>query len=95
MDMALPPKFVHPIQAAPFSFKQVLSDKLHSTLVIKPVGSNKIAHALHSLVLSSPTKSIFHHSTLTDASDPKSKIANLLCKERGRTYLFSQVTGAK
>ncbi len=45
------------IQVVTFSFKQVLSDKLHSTLVIKPVSSKKISHAQQCSMLSNPTDS--------------------------------------
>ncbi len=57
--------------------EQVLSNKLHSTLVIKPVSSKKISHAQLSLMLSNSFEST-HHPTLVEISDPKSKITSLL-----------------
>ncbi len=78
MEPAFSPKLVCPIQVAPVSFEQVLSDKLHITLVIKPVGSKMITHAMHSLMLSNPTESICH-LTPAETSGPKSKITSLLC----------------
>jgi hypothetical protein len=37
-----PPKVVQPISTAPVSFDQALSNKLHSTLVIRPTASKKV-----------------------------------------------------
>jgi hypothetical protein len=54
---------------APVSFDQVLSNKLHSTLVIRPIASKK--------VLAAPTKPLQQPSR-ADASDVKSKIVTLL-----------------
>ncbi len=39
-----PPKVFLPIQMAPVSFDQVLSNKLHSTLVIRPPASKKVSN---------------------------------------------------
>jgi hypothetical protein len=46
--------------------------------VIKPVSSKKISHAQQSLALSNPNESTCHPTTV-ETSDPKSKIASLLC----------------
>jgi hypothetical protein len=77
MDPASSPKLVQPVRAFTFLFEQVLSNKLHSTLVIKPVSSKKISHAQQSLTLSDSTEST-HHPTAVEASDPKSNFTSLL-----------------
>jgi hypothetical protein len=66
-----------PNLAAPVSFKQVLSNKLHSTLVIQPIASKKVGTALLLSKLAKPTKPL-HQPSLSDASDVKSKIVVLL-----------------
>jgi hypothetical protein len=66
------------------SFEQVLSDKLHSTLVIKPVACKNTLHAQQSSMSSNPTESMYH-PTLGDVLDPKLKIASLLCNNDVRT----------
>ncbi len=71
------PKVVCPIQTAPVSFAQVLSNKLHSTLVIRPIASKKVLTALLLPKLAKPTK-LLHQPSLLDAIDVKSKIATLL-----------------
>jgi hypothetical protein len=70
-------KVVRPLRVAPVSFEQVLSNKLHSTLVIQPSTSKKVSAALLSSKLAKPTKPL-HQPSLADASDVKSKIATLL-----------------
>jgi hypothetical protein len=62
---------------APVSFEQVLSNKLHSTLVIRPIASKKVLTALLLSKLTKPTKPL-HQPSHTDASDVKSKIVTLL-----------------
>ncbi len=75
MGPVSPPKVVCPI--APVSFKQVLCDKLHSTLVIRPIASQKVSTALLLSKLAKPTKPL-HQPSLSDASDVKFNIATLL-----------------
>ncbi len=77
MSPVSPPKVVCPLCIAPVSFEQVLSDKLHSTLVIQPIASKKVSTALLSSKLVKPTKPL-QQPSLTDASDVKSKIVTLL-----------------
>jgi hypothetical protein len=84
MDPALPPKLFQPVQAVTFLFKQVLRNKLHSTLVIKPDNSKKISHAQQSLTLSYSTESTCH-PTAVEISNPKTKIASLLHNSRQGT----------
>jgi hypothetical protein len=62
---------------APVSFEQVLSNKLHSTLVTRPIASKKVSTALLSSKLAKPTKPLQQPSH-ADASDVKSKIVTLL-----------------
>jgi hypothetical protein len=62
MDLASPAKLVGTVQANAFSFEQVLSDKLYSTLVIKPVALKMVLHVTGSLMLTYPREST-HHST--------------------------------
>jgi hypothetical protein len=62
---------------APVSFEKILSDKLHSTLVIQPIASKKVSTALVSSKLAKPTKPL-QQPSLTDTSDVKSKIVTLL-----------------
>ncbi len=71
-----PPKVVYPLSMAPVSFEQVLSDKLHSTL-IRPTASKKVLTALLLSKLAKPTEPL-HQPSHTDASDVKSKIVTLL-----------------
>jgi hypothetical protein len=68
---------VRPLRVAPVSFEQVLSNKLHSTLVIQPTASKKVSTALLSSKLAIPTEPL-HQPSHTDASDVKSKIVTLL-----------------
>jgi hypothetical protein len=70
-------KMVRPIQVAPVSFEQVLSNKLHSTLLIRPTTSKEVSTALILSKLAKPTKSL-HQPSLSDASDVKSIIVALL-----------------
>ncbi len=77
MGPVSPPKVVRPIRTAPVSFAQVLSNKLHSTLVIQPIASKKVLTALLLPKLAKPTK-LLHQQSLSDAIDVKSKIATLL-----------------
>jgi hypothetical protein len=74
MGQVSPLKVVCPIQAAPVSFDQVLSNKLHSTLVIWTIASKKVSTALILSQLTKPAKSL-HQPSPSDASDVKSKIA--------------------
>jgi hypothetical protein len=77
MGQISPPKVVRHIWAASVSFKQVLSNKVHSTLVIQPIAFKKISTALLSSKLAKSTKPL-HQPSQSDASDVKSKIATLL-----------------
>jgi hypothetical protein len=70
------PKVVRPLRVAPVSFEQVLSNKLHSTLVIQPTPSNMVSTALLLSKLAKPTEPL-HQPSHTDASDVKSKIVTL------------------
>ncbi len=72
-----PPKVVHPLCVAPISFEQVLSNKLYSTLVIRPTASKKISTALFSSTLAKPAEPLCQPSP-TDAYDINSKIVTLL-----------------
>jgi hypothetical protein len=71
------PKVVCPLRVAPVSFEQVLSNKLHSTLVIRPIASKKVSFFLFSSRLAKPTKPL-QQPSLADAPDVKSKIVTLL-----------------
>jgi hypothetical protein len=62
---------------APVSFEQIISNKLHSTLVIRPIASKKVSTASLVSKLAKPTKPL-QQPSLTDASDVKSKIVTLL-----------------
>jgi hypothetical protein len=62
---------------APISFEQVLSNNLHSTLVIRPTASKKISTASLSSTLAKPAEPL-HQPSPTDASDVNSKIVTLL-----------------
>jgi hypothetical protein len=77
MGPVSPPKVVHPLRVAPVSFEQVLSNKLHSTLVIRLTASNKVSTALLSSKLAKPTEPL-HQPSHIDASDVQSKIVTLL-----------------
>ncbi len=77
MGLVSPPKVVRPLHVAPVSFEQVLSNKLHSTLVIRPIASKKVLAVLLSSKLAKPTKPL-HQPSHTDTSDVKSKIVTLL-----------------
>jgi hypothetical protein len=77
MGPVSPPKVVRPLCVAPVSFEQVLSNKLHSTLVIQPTASKKVSTALLLSKLAKPTEPLQKPSH-TDASDVKSKIVTLL-----------------
>ena len=77
VGLVSPPKVVRPIWAAPVSFEQVLSNKLHSTSVIWPIASKKVLTALLLFKLAKPSKPL-QQPSLTDASDVKSKIVTLL-----------------
>jgi hypothetical protein len=68
---------VCPLCVAPISFEQVLSNKLHSTLVIQPTASKKILTASLSSTLAKPAE-LLQQPSPTDASDVKSKIVTLL-----------------
>jgi hypothetical protein len=77
MGPVSPPKVVHPLCVAPISFEQVLSDKLHSTLVIQPTASKKISTGSLSSMWAKPAEPL-HQPSPTDASDVNSKIVTLL-----------------
>ncbi len=68
---------VRPLRVAQVSFEQVLSNKLHSTLVIRPAISKKVLTALLLSKLAIPTEP-FHQPSHADVSDVKSKIVTLL-----------------
>jgi hypothetical protein len=70
-------KVVRPLCVAPVSFEQVLSNKLHSTLVIQPIASKKVSTASLLSKLAKPTEPL-HQSSHTDASDVKFKKVTLL-----------------
>jgi hypothetical protein len=72
-----PPKVVRPLRVAPVPFEQVLSNKLHSTLVIRPTASKKVSTASLSSKLAIPTEPL-HQPSHADASDVKSKLVTLL-----------------
>jgi hypothetical protein len=72
-----PPKMVRPLQVAPVSFEQFLSNILYNTLVIQPIASKKVLTALLASKLAKPTKPL-QQPSLTDASDVKSKKVTLL-----------------
>jgi hypothetical protein len=72
-----PPKVVHPLRLAPVSFDQVISNKLHSTLVIQSIASKKVLTALFLSKLAKLTKPL-QQPSLIDTSDVKSKIVTLL-----------------
>ncbi len=77
MGLVSPPKVVCQLRVAPVSFEQVLSDKLHSTLAIRPTASKKISTELLLSTLAKPAEPL-HQPSHTDASDVKSKIVTLL-----------------
>jgi hypothetical protein len=77
MGPVSPPKVVCPLCVAPISFEQVLSNKLHITLVIRPTASKKISTALLSSTLAKPVE-LLQQPSPTDASDVNSKIVTLL-----------------
>ena len=77
MGPVSPRKVVRPLRVVPISFEQVLSDKLHSTLVIRPTASKKILTALLSSMLAEPAEPL-HQPSPTNASDVNSKIVTLL-----------------
>jgi hypothetical protein len=62
---------------APISFEQVLSDKLHSTFVIRPTASKKISTALLSSTLVKLAEPL-HQPSPTDVYDINSTIVTLL-----------------
>jgi hypothetical protein len=68
---------VRPLGGASVSFEQVLSEKLHSTLVVRPTASKKILTALLLSKVAKPTEQL-HQPSHTDVSDVKSKIVTLL-----------------
>jgi hypothetical protein len=77
MGPVSPPKVVLPLCVAPGFFEQNLSNKLHSTLVIRPIASKKVLTALLLSKLAKPSKPL-QQPSLADASDVKSKIVTLL-----------------
>ncbi len=79
---------VRPIQAALVTFKQVLSNKLHSTLVIRTIDSKKVLTALILSKFAKSTKSL-HQPSLSDTSDVKSKIVALFCTSDAETASYT------
>ncbi len=77
MGPVSPPKVVRLLRVAPISFEQVLSNKLHSTLVIRPTASKKISTASLLSTLAKPAEPL-HQPSPTDACDVNSKIVTLL-----------------
>jgi hypothetical protein len=77
MGPVSPPKVVCPLCVAPISFEQVLSNKLHSTLVVQPTASKKISTALLSSTLAKPAEPL-HQPSPTDTYDINYKIVTLL-----------------
>ncbi len=77
MGPVSPPKVVHPFCMAPIPFEQVLSNKLHSTLVIRPTASKKISTASLSSTFAKPAE-LLQQPSPTDASEINSKIVTLL-----------------
>ncbi len=67
-----------------FSFEQVFNDKLHSTLVIKPVASKKVSQVTGSLTLINPREST-RHFTPDETPDPILQVASQLCDNEMRT----------
>jgi hypothetical protein len=72
-----PPKVVCLLCMASISFEQVLSHKLHSTLVIRPTASKKISTASLLSTLAKPAE-LLQQPSPTDASDINSKIVTLV-----------------
>jgi hypothetical protein len=77
VGLVSPSKVVRWLCVAPISFEQVLSNKLHSTLVIQPTPSKKISTALLLSTLAKPAEPLQQPSP-TEASDVNSKIVTLL-----------------
>ncbi len=80
----MPPKLVQPVQVNTFSFEQVLSNKLHCTLVIKPAASKKVLRVTGSSALINPRQSM-RHFTPDKTPDAKMQVASLLCDNEKRT----------
>ena len=76
MGPVSPPKVVRLLCVVAISFEHVLSNNLHSTLVIQPTASKKISTALLLSTLAKPAEPL-HHPSLTDASDVNFKIVTL------------------
>jgi hypothetical protein len=91
MGPVSPPKVVCPLQVAPVSFEQVLSNKLYSTLVIQPIASKKVLTALPLSKLAKPTKPL-HQLSLADVSDVKSKVVTLLHTNNSATASHSMLS---
>ena len=77
MSPSSPPKLIRPVQSTSISFDQALSDKLHSSLVLRPTASQKASNA--------PSRSKSHNTAksnepipTTTSSGVKSQIASLL-----------------
>jgi hypothetical protein len=71
-------------QANVFSFEQALNDKLHSTLVIKPIASKTVLHVTGSSTSNNFRESMCH-LTSDETPDPKLQVASLLCNDETRT----------
>ena len=77
MSPSSPPKLVRPVQSTSISFDQALSDKLHSSLVLRPTASQKACNAPSRLKSHNTAKSNEPTPTTT-SSGVKSQIASLL-----------------
>jgi hypothetical protein len=77
MDPVSTLKVVCPIFVTLISFEQVLSNKLHDTLVIQPIASKKISNASLSSMLAEPAEPLQQPSP-TETSDVNSKKVTLL-----------------
>ena len=77
MSPSSPPKLVRPVQSTSISFDQALSDKLHSSLVLRPTASQKACNApSRSKSLNTATSNEL--APTTTSSGVKSQIASLL-----------------
>jgi hypothetical protein len=77
MGLVSPSKVVRLLCMTPIPFEQVLSNKLHNTLVIQPTASKKISTALLSSTLAKSAEPLQQPSP-TEVSDVNSKIVTLL-----------------
>ena len=77
MSPSSPPKLIRPAQSTSISFDQALSDKLHSSLVLRPTAPQKACNAPSRLKSHNTAKSNKPTPTTT-SSGFKSQIASLL-----------------